>query len=53
VIGVLKKQGAALFGESDTSAFIPLTIRQLYGDSNTSLTNVDYFQTVKGLTWGA
>ena len=42
VIGVLKKQGAPLFGQSDdTSAFIPVNfLRQLYGDNNESLVNV-------------
>ncbi|MGO4905642.1 ABC transporter permease [Flavobacterium sp. W20_MBD1_R3] len=42
VIGVLKKEGAGLFGDSnDTSAYIPVNfVRQLYGDNNTSLTNV-------------
>ncbi|HEX8575355.1 MAG TPA: ABC transporter permease [Flavobacterium sp.] len=42
VIGVLKKQGAGLFGDSDdTSAYIPVNfIRRLYGDNNTLLTNV-------------
>jgi putative ABC transport system permease protein len=42
VIGVLKKKGAGLFGDSnDTSAYIPVNfVRQLYGDNNTSLTNV-------------
>jgi putative ABC transport system permease protein len=55
VIGVLKKQGAALFGDSDdTSAFIPVNfIRQLYGDSNTSLTNAIIFKPVKGVDMGA
>jgi putative ABC transport system permease protein len=40
--GVLKKQGAPLFGESDdTSAFIPVNfLRQLYGDNNESLVNI-------------
>ena len=42
VIGVLKKVGAGLFGDSDdTSAFIPVNfIRRLYGDNNKLLTNV-------------
>ena len=36
VIGILKKQGAGLFGDSnDTSVFIPVNfIRKLYGDNN-------------------
>ncbi|HEX9150831.1 MAG TPA: ABC transporter permease, partial [Flavobacterium sp.] len=51
VIGVLKKQGAGLFGDSDdTSAFIPVNfIRQLYGDNNTSLTNVIIFKPESGI----
>jgi putative ABC transport system permease protein len=51
VIGVLKKQGAGLFGDSnDTSAFIPVNfIRQLYGDNNTSLTNVIIFKPERGV----
>ena len=42
VIGVLKKVGAGLFGDSDdTSAFIPVNfIRRLYGDNNKLLSNV-------------
>jgi putative ABC transport system permease protein len=55
VIGVLKKQGAGLFGDSDdTSAFIPVNfIRQLYGDNNASLTNVIVFKPIKGVDMGA
>lgn len=51
VIGVLKKQGAGLFGDSDdTSAFIPVNfVRQLYGDSNTSSTNVIILKPEKGI----
>ncbi|MFV8327593.1 ABC transporter permease [Flavobacterium sp. ZS1P14] len=51
VIGVLKKQGAGLFGDSDdTSAFIPVNfIRQLYGDNNTALTNVIVFKPESGI----
>ncbi|MFV7235453.1 ABC transporter permease [Flavobacterium sp. ZB4R12] len=51
VIGVLKKQGAGLFGDSDdTSAFIPVNfVRQLYGDNNTSLTNVIVFKPESGI----
>ncbi|MFV5691118.1 ABC transporter permease [Flavobacterium sp. LT1R49] len=51
VIGVLKKQGAGLFGDSDdTSAFIPVNfVRQLYGDNNTSLTNVIIFKPESGI----
>jgi putative ABC transport system permease protein len=41
VIGILKKKGAGLFGESDdTSAYIPVNfIRRLYGDNNPLLVN--------------
>jgi len=55
VIGVLKKQGAGLFGDSDdTSALIPVNfIRQLYGDNNASMTNVIIFKPVKGVDMGA
>jgi putative ABC transport system permease protein len=53
VIGVLKKQGAPLFGESDdTSAFIPVNfLRQLYGDNNES--NVIVLKPNKGVDMGA
>ncbi|MFV5693889.1 ABC transporter permease [Flavobacterium sp. LB3P122] len=55
VIGVLKKQGAGLFGDSDdTSAFIPVNfVRQLYGDNNTSLTNVIIFKPESGVDMAA
>ncbi|MBP6181566.1 ABC transporter permease [Flavobacterium sp.] len=55
VIGVLKKQGAGLFGDSDdTSAFIPVNfVRQLYGDNNTSLTNVIVFKPERGVDMDA
>ncbi|MFV8376421.1 ABC transporter permease [Flavobacterium sp. LB1P71] len=55
VIGVLKKQGAGLFGDSnDTSAFIPVNfVRQLYGDNNTSLTNVIIFKPERGVDMDA
>jgi putative ABC transport system permease protein len=51
VIGVLKKEGSGLFGDSnDTSAYIPVNfVRQLYGDNNTSLTNVIIFKPEKGV----
>ncbi len=51
VIGVLKKQGAGIFGNSnDTSAFLPVNfIRQLYGDNNKYLTNVIIFKPNKGV----
>jgi putative ABC transport system permease protein len=55
VIGVLKKEGSGLFGDSnDTSAFIPVNfVRQLYGDNNTSLTNVIIFKPEKGVDMDA
>ena len=51
VIGVLKKEGAGLFGDSnDTTVFIPVNfLRQLYGDSNTTLTNVIILKPEKGI----
>jgi putative ABC transport system permease protein len=51
VIGVLKKQGASMFGDSDdSSAFIPVNfIRRLYGDNNPNLTNVIIFKPEKGV----
>jgi putative ABC transport system permease protein len=51
VIGVLKKEGAGLFGDSnDTTVFIPVNfIRQLYGDSNTTSTNVIILKPEKGI----
>ncbi|RTY75994.1 MULTISPECIES: ABC transporter permease [unclassified Flavobacterium] len=55
VIGVLKKQGAGLFGDSnDTSAYIPVNfVRQLYGDNNTALTNVIIFKPENGADMAA
>ncbi|MFV8270740.1 ABC transporter permease [Flavobacterium sp. GT2N3] len=55
VIGVLKKEGSGLFGDSnDTSAYIPVNfVRQLYGDNNTSLTNVIIFKPEKGVDMDA
>jgi putative ABC transport system permease protein len=55
VIGVLKKEGAGLFGDSnDTSAYIPVNfVRQLYGDNNTSLTNVIIFKPERGVDMDA
>jgi putative ABC transport system permease protein len=55
VIGVLKKEGAGLFGDSnDTSAYIPVNfVRQLYGDNNTSLTNVIIFKPERGIDMDA
>lgn len=51
VIGVLKKQGTSIFGDSDdSSAFIPVNfIRRLYGDNNPNLTNVIIFKPEKGV----
>ncbi len=51
VIGVLKKQGAGMFGDSnDSSAFIPVNfIRRFYGDSGTWQTNVIIVKPNKGL----
>lgn len=51
VIGVLKKQGAGLFGDSDdTSVFIPVNfVRQLYGDNNDNLTNVIILKPASGV----
>lgn len=42
VIGVLKKQGSGMFGESnDLSAYIPVNfVRTLYGDNNDAMTPV-------------
>ena len=55
VIGVLKKEGSGLFGDSnDTSAYIPVNfVRQLFGDNNTSLTNVIIFKPEKGVDMDA
>ncbi|MES2575084.1 MAG: ABC transporter permease [Bacteroidota bacterium] len=51
VIGVLKKQGAGMFGDSDdTSAYIPVNfIRQKFGDNNKGLINVIVFKPIKGV----
>jgi putative ABC transport system permease protein len=51
VIGVLKKQGAGLFGDSnDTSAFIPVNfLRRMYGDNNDSMTPVIVIKPQKGI----
>jgi putative ABC transport system permease protein len=55
VIGVLKKQGAGLFGDSDdTSVFIPVNfVRQLYGDNNDNLTNVIILKPESGVDMDA
>ena len=51
VIGVLKKQGAGVFGDSkDSSAYIPVNfVRQLYGDNNKTSVNVIIFKPQKGV----
>ncbi|WP_281322810.1 ABC transporter permease [Flavobacterium aestivum] len=51
VIGVLKKQGSSMFGDSDdSSVFIPVNfVRRLYGDNNPNLTNVIIFKPEKGV----
>ncbi len=51
IIGVIKKKGAGLFGDSDdTSAFIPVNfVRQMYGESNDELTNVIIFKPNKSI----
>jgi putative ABC transport system permease protein len=51
VIGVLKKQGAGLFGDSnDTSVYIPVNfLRKMYGDNNDSMTPVIVIKPVKGV----
>jgi putative ABC transport system permease protein len=50
VIGVLKKQGAGMFGDDDTSAFIPVNfIRRMYGDNNDSMTPVIVIKPSKGI----
>jgi putative ABC transport system permease protein len=51
VIGVIKKQGAGLFGDSnDTSAFIPSNfLRKIYGDNSEFLTPVILIKPNKNL----
>jgi len=55
VIGMLKKQGAGMFGDSnDTSAFIPVNfLRKLYGDNNDALTPVILVKPEKGVDMDA
>ncbi|MDI5898911.1 ABC transporter permease [Flavobacterium yafengii] len=55
VIGVLKKQGAGMFGNNnDTSAYIPVNfLRRLYGDNNDSLTPVILVKPQKGVDMDA
>lgn len=51
VIGVLKKKGAGLFGDStDSAAYIPVNfVRQKFGDNNDSLSNVIIFKPEDGV----
>lgn len=55
VIGVIKKQGSGMFGEShDVSVFIPANfLRRLYGDNNASMTPVIIVKPVKGVDMAA
>jgi putative ABC transport system permease protein len=51
VVGVLKKQGAGIFGESnDTKVYLPVNfLRRLYGDNNDSMTPVIVIKPEKGI----
>ena len=51
VVGVLKKQGAGMFGDNnDTSAYLPVNfIRRLYGDNNDAMTPVILIKPEKGI----
>ncbi len=55
VIGVLKKQGAGVFGDSnDTSVFLPVNfLRRLYGDNNDTMTPVILLKPNKGVDMDA
>ena len=55
VIGVLKKQGAGMFGNSnDTSVFIPVNfLRRMYGDNNDAMTPVILVKPEKGVDMDA
>ncbi len=55
VIGVLKKQGAEMFGDSnDTSVFIPVNfLRRMYGDNNDAMTPVILVKPEKGVDMDA
>jgi putative ABC transport system permease protein len=55
VIGVLKKQGAGMFGDSnDTSVFIPVNfLRRMYGDNNDAMTPVILIKPEKGVDMDA
>ena len=51
VIGVLKKQGQGIFGDSnDVSVFLPVNfLRRMYGDNNTTLTPAILIKPEKGI----
>jgi putative ABC transport system permease protein len=51
VVGVLKKQGAGMFGDNnDTSIYLPVNfIRRLYGDNNDAMTPVILIKPEKGI----
>ncbi|WP_418264048.1 ABC transporter permease [Flavobacterium faecale] len=55
VIGVLKKQGAGLFGDSnDTSVFLPVNfLRKMYGDNNDAMTPVIILKPSSGVDMDA
>ncbi|WP_269686531.1 ABC transporter permease [Flavobacterium lacustre] len=55
VIGMLKKQGAGMFGDSnDTSVFLPVNfLRRLYGDNNDAMTPVILIKPQKGIDMDA
>lgn len=55
VIGVLKKQGAGIFGDSnDTSVYLPVNfLRRLYGDNNDAMTPVILIKPKKGVDMAA
>ncbi|RAR74125.1 ABC transporter permease [Flavobacterium aciduliphilum] len=50
VIGVLKKQGNGMFGNDDSSSFIPVNfIRRKFGENNDSMTPVIVIKPRKGI----
>ncbi|HSN48586.1 MAG TPA: ABC transporter permease [Flavobacterium sp.] len=54
VIGVLKKEGSGMFGNNDTSAFVPVNfVRQRFGDNNKALVNVIIFKPQSGVDMDA
>jgi putative ABC transport system permease protein len=55
VVGVLKKQGAGMFGDNnDTSIYLPVNfIRRLYGDNNDAMTPVILIKPEKGVDMDA